>query len=360
MLQLLVSITAGAAAARGPATMAMTRHPPELVAYNTAEIKAGIQSVPGMVKGGLSRFRTGVSGMWRNYGEAGRIRKRVKKTGVPATYSEVVLMRRSGEDASKFLQVAVLFLFAPELIPASLYFFPRIVPSTFETDDGRVKRFQSMGRQRNKALLSMLAYIEEEGAKNYTPLAFLKSPAVKQTEADTQTELATAMLKGGSEVDAMRPLTPYMLEAAALKPSARRKQQKATIKGLPGPVLKAACGFVGLSRPGAFGLRRGALRKHLETLEAEDNALLAGGVRDLSEAELREACCDRAMGAVGSAAQLRRQLDSWLRLVDQVVLVQGEAVEPEPMRLRLAAMAAFSVTITRKGHDCALPRMLFS
>lgn len=359
MMLLLLSITAEAAA-RGPSTLAMTRHPPELVAYNAAEIKAGIASVPGMMKGGLSRFRTGISGMWSNYGEAGRIRKRVKKTGEPATYREVVLMRRSGEDASKFLQVAVLFLFAPELIPASLYFFPRIVPSTFETADGRVKRFQSMGRQRNKALLSMLAYIEEEGANNYTPLAFLKSPAAKQAEADQQTELATQMLKGGSEADAMSPLTPYMLVPAALKPSLRRKQQRATIKKLPGPVLKAACGLAGLSRPGAFGLRRGSLRKHLETIEGEDNALLASGLRDLSEAELREACCDRAMGAVGSAAQLRRQLDSWLRLVDQVVLVGGEAVEPEPVRLRLAAMAAFSVTITRRGHDCALPRMLFS
>ena len=44
----------------------------------------------------------------------------------------------------------------------------------------------------------------------------------------------------------------------------------------------------------------------------------------------------------------------------QVVLVQGSPVDPEPMRLRLAVMAAFGVTATRRGQHCALPHLLFS
>ena len=44
----------------------------------------------------------------------------------------------------------------------------------------------------------------------------------------------------------------------------------------------------------------------------------------------------------------------------QVVLVGGRPVEPEALRLRLAAMAAFGVTATRRGDNCQLPYALFA
>ena len=178
----------GGAPLGGAPLLAASPPPRELYAWSAAEIGDGVRSVPGMVRGGLSRFRTGVTGMWRNGGEARRVRQRVKSGGAPATYSEVVLMRKSGEDTGKFFQMAFLFLFTPELLPLSVYLFPRILPSTFESEEGVAKRYQSMGRQRNKAILSLLAYVEEEGAKNYTPLQFFKSPAAKAAEAALQSD----------------------------------------------------------------------------------------------------------------------------------------------------------------------------
>lgn len=165
---LVLSCCASAAATAVAATssaVAVSRAPPpgaELYAFDAVGFAKGI---PGMVKGQLRTFRTGVSGMWRNYKEAGAIRKRVKQTGVPATYPELVLLRKSGEDQGKFLQAGVLWLAAPELLPALLYFFPRSIPSTFEGEAGRAKRYATMSRLRAKALLEILTFIEDQAGK---------------------------------------------------------------------------------------------------------------------------------------------------------------------------------------------------
>ena len=85
----------------------------------------------------------------------------------------------------------------------------------------------------------------------------------------------------------------------------------------------------------------------------------AGGVRDLSEAQMLEACFDRGMGTSGaSAAELRGQLTRWLQLADNLVVLQGKHLEPQPLRMRLAALAAFGVATTRRAQDCKLVRQL--
>ena len=165
-------------------------------------------------------------------------------------------------------------------------------------------------------------------------------------------------------------------------------------------------GVVGLSDLPILGWRRSGLVKHLTALQAEDAALSAGmapcmtpcmtprtsthtpttagnmrglrptltltltltlsltltragGVRDLSEAQMLEACFDRGMGTSGaSAAELRGQLTRWLQLADNLVVLQGKHLEPQPLRMRLAALAAFGVATTRRAQDCKLVRQL--
>ena len=97
------------------------------------------------------------------------------------------------------------------------------------------------------------------------------------------------------------------------------------------------------------------------TLQAEDAALAATGLRELSQAQLLEACFDRGMGTSGaSAAELRGQLQRWLQLADNLVVLQGEQLEPQPLRMRLAALAAFGVATTRRSQECKLVRQLLN
>ena len=78
-------------------------------------------------------------------------------------------------------------------------------------------------------------------------------------------------------------------------------------------------------------------------------------MRGLSDAQLLEACFDRGMGAKGaSSSELRRQLQRWLEIADNLVMLQGKTVEPQPLLMRLAALAAFGVTTTRRAQDCEL------
>ena len=96
-------------------------------------------------------------------------------------------------------------------------------------------------------------------------------------------------------------------------------------------------------------------------LQAEDAALASTGLRELSHAQLLEACFDRGMGASGaSAAELRGQLQRWLQLADNLVVLQGEQLEPQPQRMRLAALAAFGVATTRRSQECKLVRQLLN
>jgi hypothetical protein len=216
------------------------------------------------------------------------------------------------------------------------------------------------------------------------------------------------VLTGGSEFAGLRPLTPYVLPAeAAATPRKQRRQMLKCLDGLPNELLNAACGaspplpspphphstaphrtahparapcplrcpcpppipvrtphhhmagVVGLSELPVLGWRRKGLVKHLAALQAEDAALSAGGMRSLSEAHLMEACFDRGMGTSGaSAAELRGQLQRWLQLADNLVVLQGEHLEPQPLRMRLAALAAFGVATTRRAQDCKLVRQL--
>ena len=53
---------------------------------------------------------------------------------------------------------------APELFPAMLYFNPRSIPSTFESEAGRAKRYDSMARKRTRAALDLLSTLEEQAA----------------------------------------------------------------------------------------------------------------------------------------------------------------------------------------------------
>ena len=121
-----------------------------------------VKGLPGQVRKSLRRFRTGVGGMWNNYGEVRRIKKGLRQTGEMATYPQLLLIRKTGEDTTKFVQAGAIWLALPELFPLALYCFPRLIPSTFETDASRAKRYRAMSIGRTKAVTKLLTHVEDK------------------------------------------------------------------------------------------------------------------------------------------------------------------------------------------------------
>ena len=128
---------------------------------NGYSVKPGefLKGVPGQVRQTLRRFRVGVGGMWNNYGEVRRIKKVLRQTGESATYPQLLLFRKTSEDTTKFLQAAAIYIAVPELFPLAVICFPRLMPSTFETDASRAKRYRAMSIGRTKAVTKVRARV---------------------------------------------------------------------------------------------------------------------------------------------------------------------------------------------------------
>jgi len=346
-----------------------------------------IRGLPNTIKSSLSTFKRGTGQMWRNGKEAGLIKKKVAAMQPPPagpgdalSYSELVLLRKSGEDTLKLVQAGAVWLFVPELFPALLYFYPRALPSTFESEQGRAKRQGALARMRTRAAFELLATLEEQAV----------GKGSKAITASNMAVTADSLLRARAPAKALAYLTPSAREPLegdkgfkelskvnerqakrALKSKGKLRvgevsgAGKHALNGLPQPALKAGCKLIGNSGPQPGPLRRASLGKHLEQLVEADEVLAAKGVASLSREQLTEACLDRGFGSdLLTDAELRQRLEGWLQLVQPPTAKGGKGKDPqvayEPHRLRLAAMAACAASSVRDERESlsTLPRLL--
>jgi len=314
------------------------------------DLGATIKGLPGAMRSNFRQFKVGTRQMWLNGKAAGVVNKRVKAGGAPVSYNELQLLRKSGEDTTKLVQAGIVWLVAPELIPAMLYFYPRALPSTFESERGAERRHATLCRARATATLQLLAKLEDDAAGN----------GRKAKRAAAQRLLAMQMLTSRGTGGAVVPMQPF-LDAAPPAKKPRKGKARATeaLKPLPGSLLKTGCRLIGLSGPLPGPIRRGSLAGHLDQLVEEDAVLRRTSLATLSRTELLEACLDRAIARPDATeAQLRSHLATWLQLVNPKPTPSLPAADP--YRLRLAVMAASAITSTRTAPEVALPRLLFS
>jgi len=321
-----------------------------LVAADVGDFDLGatIKGLPGTVKNSLRQFKVGTGAMWVNSKEAGKVKKRVKAGGPLPSYGEQLLLRKSDEDTTKLIQAGVMWLAAPELIPAMLYFYPRALPSTFESSEGCMKRHATLCRLRASATLQLLAKLEEDSVAR----------GKKGVRSRAQRQLAVKMLRSRSISSAMQPVSAFVGEPA-IDPQKRKRKGKAraseALKGLPQPLLKTGCKLIGVSGPLPGPLRRGTLAGHLDQLVIEDEVLARTSLQSIPRELLIEACIDRAVASPACTdAQLRKHLGDWLSLVSPKA---GDTTDPH--RIRLAAMAGSAMISTRTAEEVALPRLLF-
>lgn len=353
--------------------------------FNVGE---AIRGIPGMVKSNFAQFKTGCGQMWQNSKEAGRIRKSVREDGATLSYAQLQLLRNSGTDTTKLLQAGFVWLFCPELFPALLYFNPKAIPSTFESEKGATKRRDSLARMRTKAALELLTQLEEQAASgpgifggNKKALVaaagceaaerMLRERTVNRALVHVQSSACAPDAEAGAEAHKRLAQIAAQEDKRAAKKGAVRVGAvtgagKIALMGLPQPALKAGCKVIGVSGPMLGPMRRGALGKHLEGLVEGDAILASQGTKSLTRQELLEACIDRGFGSDAlSDQQLRSLLDEWLGLLSSRragSVAVGSGHDYEPHRLRLAAMSACAIGSVRREREAlsTLPRLLYS
>uniref|UniRef100_A0A7S0IMW7 Letm1 RBD domain-containing protein n=1 Tax=Calcidiscus leptoporus TaxID=127549 RepID=A0A7S0IMW7_9EUKA len=303
-----------------------------------------IKSMPSQMGSALRKFQTGMGGIRRNWQEADAINKRVKRGGAPASYQEVTLLRKKSEDNMKLLQAGFVYLAAPELATAVLYFSPKMLPSTFEGEEGRLNRWRQLSRLRSTAVVQLLWALDDEAVRK----------GRRGLRGAERVERARQLLLARSPLRAARVVEDYTRPV-----SSSQQVAKKPLDGIPKPLLVAACRMIGIKFAPLPSMRRQALHKHLQNLIDEDAALARTDWASLSHSELMDACLDRGLGGLGdSDKELRELLRGWRELTDEARFV-SEAVPPDAARLRLAALAVCAVGSCRR-EKAKLPSVLYS
>ena len=129
---------------------------PRLALLLTLAAHAGaIAFVTKPVGGFLSRTKALVN----EQKAANKIRKR-RKDGVNLLYPEWDRLENANNDIGKCFSVLWLALYAKLYTPLALYFYPGMLPSTYETPVTRARRFADGEKRRKQALEKMLAKAE--------------------------------------------------------------------------------------------------------------------------------------------------------------------------------------------------------
>ena len=91
-----------------------------------------IKSVLTSIGSTLTTARKSTTQLYRNHKLTSSIRTRHKSEPASISYEEFSLMKRNEQDRWKVLNVLSLLVFASDVAPYAIMFYPRMLPSTFE------------------------------------------------------------------------------------------------------------------------------------------------------------------------------------------------------------------------------------
>ncbi|CAM9664281.1 unnamed protein product, partial [Chrysoparadoxa australica] len=207
------------------------------------------------IKSSFSKLKTGSGGLWANFQECRAIRARVKG-GAILDFGEHTMLQRGKEDRKKVVNIALMWMFLPEMIPFFLSFVPGAMPSTFENPRETAKRYSSFNRIRLLASLDTVAKIEK-GCDH--------RKSKQRQEFERMRETCVRFLGAGSNRDAFE-----CLKAHVYAPEPEKKGQKATsVEKLAKPLVTGTGKALGLSTPWTpTFVQRGQIREHLKKLAA--------------------------------------------------------------------------------------------
>lgn len=266
------------------------------------------------VGAGLSKVWDSSVALYKNQRECFALRKQQKERPETITFDLHHKLNMAGTDISKVLSLTWLSLYARWYTPVTVYFFPDMLPSTFETDKMRTQKRDEVALRRRSALFEAVARDETLGST------------------------ASAALAAPSKAKA--------LETIAAVAGDRE------FKELPNPVFYATSrAFDGPFRIFPKPLHVRAIRQGIKRLAIGDEALRRSNVADLPPALLELACHERGISACSSKADMVYHLKDWLTLTHRQDTAADEIpngrVLAENNRLALIALNTAS-TLRKK------------
>eukprot|EP01139_Manchomonas_bermudensis_P024730 Amastigsp_a843300_14.p1 type:complete len:634 gc:universal Amastigsp_a843300_14:27-1928(+) len=204
---------------------------------------------------------------------------------------------RTGADLIRLIPLVIVIVvpFMELALPALLYLFPNMLPSTFEDKN----RAAEATKKQLQARIGLAKFLQ---AMNVELLADDKIKA-SDSAAELVREFRARIARGETVDNTM------------VHKIAQLFGDKLTLQNLNREQLTTLCQYLGVTTYGTTSYLRSRLTKELAALRADDMAIHAEGVSSLSEEELRAAVIARGMRGNGvSVEKLRAQLSSWLDL----------------------------------------------
>ncbi|KGG50178.1 hypothetical protein DI09_83p110 [Mitosporidium daphniae] len=259
---------------------------------------------------------------------------RVYKAGTidSLTRRERIQLARTGADMLRLVPFSI-FVIVPLLeflLPFFIKVFPNMLPSTFENQEARKTRLETISRARKAAHDALHLVLLEVSTSDKQP----NIPAKKLAEILQESNINAST----------QPLKERMAELTSLLKSNQISQYGFTPESISGQHLHAICSLLGLGpiradkpRPlplakitnsklvflGTDALRRYQLRNHLKEVKKDDKLISAEGVDSLLPAELVHACHMRGIPTFNQdpskteeehSNTLKADLQQWLDL----------------------------------------------
>ncbi|KAD5803571.1 hypothetical protein E3N88_14931 [Mikania micrantha] len=210
-------------------------------------------------------------------------------------------LTRTTADIFRLVPVAVFIIvpFMEFLLPVFLKLFPNMLPSTFQD---KMKEQEALKRKLN-ARIEYAKFLQDTVKEMAKEVQNTRSGEIKKTAEDLDDFLGKASLTGAS------------VSNEEILGFAKLFNDELTLDNISRPRLVNMCKYMGIQPYGTDAYLRYMLRKRLQWIKNDDRMIQAeGGVRALSEDELREDCRERGMLGLLSVDEMRQQLSDWLDL----------------------------------------------
>ncbi len=250
------------------------------------------------IKDEAHHYWVGTKLLWVEMKMAGQIIQRLLQ-GHGMTRRERMQLIRTTTDMFRLVPFAVFVIvpFMELLLPFALKLFPNMLPSTFQDS---LKKEESMKRELQMRL-AVAGFMQET----------LQEMAKKQQQTAEKDDTS------GKELIAFiekARLGEPISNDSVIK-IARLFKDELTLANIARPQLVTMCRYMGLQPFGADSFLRFQLRTKLRSIKEDDRRILWEGINTLTTLELREACQERGMRAIGlTSFGYKHQLQEWLDL----------------------------------------------
>ncbi|XP_063691629.1 mitochondrial proton/calcium exchanger protein-like [Bolinopsis microptera] len=225
-----------------------------------------------------------------------RLSKKIFR-GESLTRREQNQLKRTVGDVFRLVPFAMFIIipFMELLLPVALYFFPGMLPSTFETiDKKREKKLKKL-----KLKLDLAKFVQD------SMVSMITTQKAKPMELEKFGEFI-AKTRSSDPRDDIEELVSF----------SKLFSEELTLDNLPRQYLVAICQLINIDtgfHTDAF--LRFRLRNKMNSLKKDDMMIRYEGLEAMTGLELQNANAERGMRAVGvSIERLRNQLDQWMIL----------------------------------------------